>query len=63
MMDTDWLKVYDHYRNKEGSVVNARPVVIQMMMRDEYLTKEQAQDKLNKLINDRIAAEAMTYDK
>lgn len=50
----DWLKVYDNVRNNQGSVIKAREIVVGLIVKNEKISKERAQDLLSNLINERV---------
>lgn len=64
---TDWAKVYNHYKSREGTIITARYIVEGLIMREENLNPQQAKDFLQEIIiNDvdrKIAEQNETFSK
>lgn len=53
----DYLRIYKNYRTLPGHILHARQIVVDLIMSNEGLNKEEAHDKLNALINDDVRSE------
>lgn len=57
-MTQNYLILYDSVKNQQGCVISARAIIVRRIMEDTGCTKIEAQDRLSRLINERVRQEA-----